>query len=127
MGVSRWLVLPTLVYALSGGAVAGAQTPPRAETAPSGITLPDALSQAAARAPDALVAIARQAAAETEIDVAGMLVNPTVRIGALTAPARFQGGITFTLPLFGQRGAAIRAAEAGADAARWDLARARLD
>ncbi len=101
--------------------------PPPTDGAPSGIALSDALAQASARAPDTLVALARQAQAESEVDVAGMLINPSVRVGVLTNPSRLQGGVVLTLPLFGQRGAAVRAAEAGVVSARWDLARARLD
>ncbi len=92
-----------------------------------GMSLSDALSRAAARSPEALAPLARTALADSEVPVAGMLMNPLVRMGMLAAPVRLQGNVVVTLPVFGQRAAAIRVAEAGAAAARWDLARARLD
>lgn len=118
-----WSRLVALAIPLTslGGAHAAAADGAR------GIALDEAVHLAESAAPAALVQEARARAAEAEVGVAGALRNPQVLVGTTTASAQFVGGASISVPLFGQRGAAIDAARAGAHAAAVEAAVGRAD
>jgi cobalt-zinc-cadmium efflux system outer membrane protein len=87
-----------------------------ASGAPLGLA--QALSLAAERAPDALAAGAQVPIAKAEVRSAGMLQNPTLTVAGARAEPVFSSTLAVRLPIFGQRGAKVRAAEFGVDQAR---------
>jgi cobalt-zinc-cadmium efflux system outer membrane protein len=77
--------------------------------------------------PDVLLAARREAIARAQVDVAGALGNPTLGVQTASRTARLTTSVGVPLPLFGQRGTAIVAAEAEAAVARLDIEAVRLD
>jgi outer membrane protein TolC len=73
------------------------------------------------------VARAHVEAARADVQVAGTLATPTLTVLTAQKTARLPASVSQPLPLLGQRGAAVRAAEADADAARRDERVAGLD
>jgi cobalt-zinc-cadmium efflux system outer membrane protein len=98
----------------------------RATAAP--LPLAAALRRVEERGPDQAVAGAQVDVARAEVTTARMLPNPTIAFNAGRAEPVFAASVAQRLPLFGQRGAAIRAAEGGVTQARAeaDLLRWRL-
>jgi len=87
--------------------------------------LEEAFARARAASPDALAARESVRAAQAGVEVAGQLINPTVGISVgPDDPKRF-GTFEVKLPVLGQRGTAIAAAERDVQAAQAD-AEARL-
>ena len=80
------------------------------------MTWGDARAQAQRRAPELAVGLGHSQVARAEVEVAGALANPTFTVTTARETARLGTGVTVPLPLFGQRGAAVRAARADADA-----------
>ncbi len=85
---------------------------PRAARA---VTWEEARAAAALNGPDLVVAARRKSVARAEIAVAGTLANPTFSVTTARETARLSAGVSVPLPLFGQRGAAVRAASADAE------------
>lgn len=82
---------------------------------------------AAARARDVVLATARMSTARAEVAVAGMPANPRLTVGATTSSYDVTASLFFALPIFGQRGVAMDAAEAQRRVAAAGLDVARLD
>ena len=82
------------------------------------LSLADAVGASQRAAPDVLVSIARSATARSEIGVAGIFTSPQVTVGTSTGSAVLVTSLFIALPVFGQRGTAIDAAEAQAAASR---------
>lgn len=106
---------------MAGGGSAQQGTPPVA------FTLAAAQTAAQSAAPDVLVSAARLQGSRADVGVAGMLPNPRLTTGSTTGSARLYGNLFMALPIFGQRGKAMdaadalaRVAEAGVDVARID-------
>jgi cobalt-zinc-cadmium efflux system outer membrane protein len=97
-----------------------------AGAAPLGLA--EALERAVARAPEALAADAPVAIARADVRTAGMLANPALTFTGDRSEPVFSASAAFRLPIFGQRGAEVRAAERGVRAAEAEaqLARWRL-
>lgn len=91
------------------------------------LTVGEAIQQAQASAPDVIVSTARAAASESEVNVAGILPAPRIAVGTTAGSARVFGTLFVALPIFGQRGIAMDAAEALAAAAHAGADVARLD
>ena len=115
--------------AIGLAALVGIAAPVRAQGAndprggaPVGLSLRDARAAAERRAPDVTLARGRHDIARAEVDVAGMLANPTVTVSTARETARLGTGISVPIPAFGQRATAIDAARADADAAERELA-----
>jgi cobalt-zinc-cadmium efflux system outer membrane protein len=102
---------------LLAGAVTGVivlVTPPH--TAARALTWADARAQAQRNAPELAVGAGRSQVARAELDLAGALANPTFTVTTARETARLATGVSVPLPLFGQRGTAVGAARADADA-----------
>ena len=97
---------------------------PRAAAA---MTWDEARAAAAQHGPELLVAARRAGVARAEIAVAGALANPTLALTSARETARLSAGVSVPLPLFGQRGAAVRAASSDADAVTREADVARID
>ncbi len=91
------------------------------------LSLADAVGASQRAAPDVLVSIARSATARSEIGVAGIFTSPQVTVGTSTGSAVLVTSLFIALPVFGQRGTAIDAAEAQAAASRAGLEVTRVD
>jgi|GEM_PF-975432 len=78
------------------------------------MTWQEARTAVEGRAVELRVAERRQGVAAAEIRVAGALANPTLTVTTARETARLSTGVIVPLPLFGQRGLAIRAARADA-------------
>jgi outer membrane protein TolC len=78
------------------------------------MTWQEARSAVDRRAVELQVAERREEVAAAEIRVAGALTNPTLTVTTARETARLSTGVVVPLPLFGQRGLAIRAARADA-------------
>jgi cobalt-zinc-cadmium efflux system outer membrane protein len=97
------------------------------------LSLGEALERAGA-GPEARLISANAAVVATDRKTAAMIANPQFTVGGGSSDPLFSAGLAWTLPLFGQRGVAIVAAEASAkraalqaDLERWQLRRrARL-
>jgi outer membrane protein TolC len=88
----------------------------RADSAPP-LGLADALAWVEAHGPDRQVAQAGIDVARAEVTTERMLPNPTLSLlGAKVEPI-FSAGLQLRVPMFGQRGAHVRAAERGVDQA----------
>src|SRR5215471_5619912 len=86
-------------------------SPARAGT----LTWADARALAERRAPELAAAARRRDVAAADIRVAGAYSNPVFTFTTASETARLSAGVALPLPLFGQRGAAVRAASADAD------------
>ena len=73
------------------------------------------------------MAISRAGVVARDVDVAGMLANPTLTVGSNLNTARLYTVLDVPAPLFGQREAAIRSARASAAAASQDVAVTQLE
>lgn len=91
------------------------------------LTLPEAVRTAQTSAPDVLVSAARASTARSEIGVAGIITSPRVTVGSTAESAVLVSSLFISLPVFGQRGASIHAAEALAAASRAGVDVTRLD
>lgn len=98
------------------------------------LSLTDAVEHIVSRGPEALAIAAEVAVARADVRAAGAISNPTIAgIGAFVEPIA-TASLQLRLPIFGQRGAhvraaeeAVRAAQASVDRQRWMLRReARL-
>jgi len=87
----------------------------------------EALSRAEIGAPDVVLSAARASTARTEVGVAGMLQNPRLTVGTTTASTAVFASLFVALPIFGQRGMAMGAADAQARVATAGVELARLD
>jgi cobalt-zinc-cadmium efflux system outer membrane protein len=106
---------PATAIALGLCAASAASAAP---PAPQPISFAGARDAALRRAPEVLLSGQRAAVTEAQIGVAGALANPTISLQSGSLSPRLGAGISVPLPLFGQRGTAIGAAEADAEAAR---------
>src|SRR5215831_16924806 len=98
-------------------AIATAAASPGVAAAPArAMTWAEARAAAEQHAPELAVAVRRGAVARTDVEVAGALANPTFNITTAKETAKLATGVSLPLPIFGQRGAAVRAASADADA-----------
>ena len=108
------------------------------ETSPRALSLAEARALATRAGADVVLAERRERVARAQVDAAGALGNPTVSVQSARLSARLTTGVSVPLPLFGQRGAAVAAARAEADAvtletnavrleSRWNATRAWLD
>jgi cobalt-zinc-cadmium efflux system outer membrane protein len=125
----RRLRRPLLVIAALQGLAASAA---RAEPPDSGrgrapISLTAAREVATRQAPDVVLARDRHEIARAQVDVAGALANPTVTVTTARETARLGAGVSLPVPLFGQRGTAVNAARADADAAGLEVEAVRRD
>lgn len=91
------------------------------------IALAEAVRQAREAAPEVMISVARSASVQAEVGVAGVLPNPKITIGTTTDSAALYGSLYIALPLFGQRGAAIDAAQAQARVAALGVDAVQLD
>ncbi|HJZ89108.1 MAG TPA: TolC family protein [Polyangia bacterium] len=89
------------------------------------VSFADARARAAERAGEVIVSRTRFEVARAEVEVAGALANPTLTVLAARQTAQIGIGLSVPLPLFGQRGTAIRAARADLEAARLEVEVAR--
>src|SRR5438445_7047679 len=91
------------------------------------ISFAEARGAAERLAGDVVVAVERVELSRAEVAVAGTLGNPTLT--ALTARQTAELGLSLSvpLPLFGQRGTAVRAAKADLEVARLEVEVARND
>lgn len=94
---------------------------------PAGVSVADAVREAEAAAPDVVVSAARAASAHADVLVAGILPPPRLTVGTTASSATAYGSLFVALPLFGQRGSALSAAEAQAATVRAGVDVARLD
>jgi cobalt-zinc-cadmium efflux system outer membrane protein len=91
------------------------------------ITFAEARAAAEAGAPDVALARGRGEVARAQVGVAGALANPAVTVTTARETAKLGTAVSVPLPLFGQRGTAVGAARADAEAARLDVAAARYE
>jgi cobalt-zinc-cadmium efflux system outer membrane protein len=101
--------------------------PATAAEPPASITLAEARAFATRSGPDVVLAELRSRVARTGVDVAGALANPTLGVHTARQTAKLSATLGIPLPVFGQRHAAISAAEADAEVARLDVDAIRLD
>lgn len=95
--------------------------------APAQITFEGARRHAEAQAPDVAVAQLRSGLSRADIAIAGALANPTLTVSSASQSARLGTALSVPLPLFGQRGTAIRAAEADHSVAQREVELAQRD
>lgn len=86
------------------------------------ISFAQARAAAEAHAPDTQLARKRAEISRAEVDVAGALPNPMLSASTATVTARIAGSLSVPLPVFGQRGTAIRASRADLGTAVLDVA-----
>jgi cobalt-zinc-cadmium efflux system outer membrane protein len=91
------------------------------------VSFDDARLQADRGAPQVQLAAGQAGVSRAEVDVAGALPNPTLGMTTATITARLAARLSAPLPLFGQRGSAMRAARADVQAALLDVAVSRRD
>jgi cobalt-zinc-cadmium efflux system outer membrane protein len=89
----------------------------RAET----VRLADVIERVAERGPEQAVAAAQLPIARAEVRTARMLPNPTLLLTGDRSEPIFSASLQLRLPIFGQRGAHVRAAERGVDQASREL------
>jgi outer membrane protein, heavy metal efflux system len=82
-----------------------------ARAEPATLGLAEALRRVADVGPDQAVARAQVPIAQAEVRTAGMFPNPSINANAGRAEPIIAGGLTLHLPILGQRGAHMRAAE----------------
>ena len=90
----------------------------QAATAPTSLTLAQALDLAAHRNPDLLAAQKGIVTARAGVGAAGQLANPTLALNVGPDAPAVTATIDVRLPIFGQRGSAIDAAQAEVPAAQ---------
>jgi outer membrane protein TolC len=93
-----------------------ATLPVFAPTPAGAMTWAEARAEAQRRAPELAVALQRSVVARTDVEIAGALANPSFTVTTARETAKLATGVVLPLPLFGQRGVAMRAASADADA-----------
>lgn len=121
LGGLRGLATGLLLVFLSSRAAA--QEPQ--ETARIGLAEAQRLAQD--RAPDVLLSNARAETVRADVNVAGMYPNPRITVGTTSGTAVVYGNLFIALPLFGQVGTAVDAADAQARVAEAGLEVSRLD
>lgn len=121
LGCLRGLTTGLLLVSLSSRAAA--QEPQE----PATIGLGEAQRLAQDRAPDVLLSNARAETVRADVGVAGMFPNPRITVGTTSGTALLYGNLFIALPLFGQVGTAVDAAEAQARVAEAGLEVSRLD
>jgi cobalt-zinc-cadmium efflux system outer membrane protein len=95
----------------------------------------EALALAGSRSPELVAARAREGIGRASVRVAGELPNPTMTVGTASELAKLSVDLSFPIPIFGQREAAIAAGSAelgviradtrvAASDSRWSAARA---
>ena len=89
--------------------------------------LGEAIQASRERAPAIVTSVARERSVRAEVGVAGMLQSPRVSVGTTTASSDLTWSLYVALPVFGQRGTAIDAAEANAAVAAAGVEVARVD
>ncbi|HEX3697998.1 MAG TPA: TolC family protein [Polyangia bacterium] len=109
-----------LFAAAAQAAVAAALFAPRMSWARD-ISFAQARAAAERAAPDIQLAERRVDVSTADVQVAGALANPTLTVSTAHQTARLGTSIGLPLPLFGQRGTAMRAARGDADAAVLDV------
>jgi outer membrane protein TolC len=97
------------------------------EDLPTTLSLHAAQKLARIEAPEVVLSTARASTARTEIGVAGMFPNPQLVVGSTSGSARIYGTFYIALPIFGQRAAAMDAADAQARVAAAGVEVTRLD
>ncbi|MFZ1863269.1 MAG: TolC family protein [Polyangiales bacterium] len=115
-------VVALTVLLVTAPAAASAQ-----EEQPPSLSLVDAQRLAQGEAPDVLLSEARAVTARTEIGVAGMFPNPQLQVGTTAGTPVIFGTFFIALPLFGQRKAAMDAADAQARIATAGVEVTKLD
>ncbi len=90
-------------------------------------TLGGALQAADRRAPQIIASVSRERLAESDVKVAGIVPNPRVTMGTSAASGVLVGSLYAALPVFGQRGTAIDAADSFVKVAALSVEVARLD
>ncbi len=93
----------------------------------SDVSFGEARRLAREQAPEVALAQLRTGISRAEVGVAGALANPTFTATSALRSAHLGTGINVPLPLFGQRGKAIEAAEADARVAGLDVEVLRRD
>ena len=81
------------------------------------ISYAEVLNLAANVSPTMRVARAEENVIASDVGIAGVIANPTLFGGTSTQTAKFSVGVSVPLAILGQRGAAIRASQAGVDSA----------
>ncbi len=122
LAVALALAAVVMVGSSRGASVARAQT---AGTRP--VTFAAARSAGERAAPDVTLAARRDAVTRAQLGVAGALANPTVGVTTARETARLGASVSLPLPVFGQRGTAMAAAQSDADAAALDVEAARAE
>lgn len=127
IGSLRGLATGLLLMSLGSRADAqGAQDAQDAqETAMIGLA--EAQRFAQERAPDVLLSTARAETVRADVGVAGMFPNPQITVGTNSGGALVYSNLFMALPLFGQVGAAVDAAEAQARVAEAGIEVSQLD
>ena len=97
------------------------------EEQPRTLSLAQAQLLAQREAPDVVLSTARATTASTEVGVAGMFPNPQLTVGSTSGSAIVYGTFYIALPLFGQRAAAMDAADAQARVIAAGVEVTRLD
>lgn len=120
LGGLRGLATGLLLVALCSPAAA---QEPRDTT----VGLAEAQRLAQGRAPDVLLSNARAETVRADVDVAGMYPNPQITVGTNSGGALVYSNLFMALPLFGQVGAAVDAAEAQARVAEAGIEVSQLD
>ena len=95
--------------------------------APQQLTFEGARRLAEAHAPDVAVAQLRSGLSRADIAIAGTLANPAFTVNSASQSAKLGLALSVPLPLFGQRGTAIRAAEADHAVAKREVELAQRD
>ena len=97
------------------------------EDLPNTLSLREAQRLARSEAPEVVLSTARASTARTEVGVAGMFPNPQFTVGSTSGSARFYETFFISLPIFGQRAAAMDAAAAQARVVAAGVEVTRLD
>ncbi len=84
------------------------------------LTWAEARAAATHNASELQVAARRAEIARADVRAAAALANPTFTVATARETARLSTGVSLPLPLFGQRGLAVGAAEAEAGAVQWE-------
>src|SRR5262245_36121540 len=95
--------------------------------APRPVSFAEARAAAERLAGEVVVSEHKVDVAHADVDVAGALANPAVSLLSSDTTFRLSAGISVPLPLFGQRAAAVRAAQADLEVARLDVQVVRND
>ena len=89
------------------------------------LSLKDTVERMVSDGPEARAIASEVPVARSEVTTAGMIPNPTVGASAAFVEPIFSAFLQLRLPIFGQRGAHVRAAEAGVQASQASVDRQR--